>query len=73
MNNAILEVIISQGIWTLLSFLLIYYIIKSQEKRDLIQDKRESNYQNIISKLSNKFELIHSEIQEIKNNLNKFS
>lgn len=71
MNNAILEVIISQGIWTLLSFFLIYYIIKNQEKRDLIQDKRESNYQHIISELSTKFEIIHSDIQEIKKSLNK--
>lgn len=66
MNNAFFDVILSQGIWTILSFFLIFYIIKNQEKRDLVQEKRETNYQNIISELSQKFELIHNDLQEIK-------
>ncbi|MBU5317920.1 UviB-like protein, partial [Clostridium bornimense] len=60
----------SQGIWTILSFFLIYYVIKVQEKRELQQSKREDNYQLIITQLTDKFELINSNILEIKNKLN---
>lgn len=70
MDKALFEVILSQGIWTILSFFLIFYIIKNQERRDKIQEERENNYQKIISELSQKFELIHNDIQEIKKNFN---
>lgn len=66
MSSALAEIIFSQGIWTILSFLLIFYILKTQEKREKVQDIRENNYQKIISELSNKFEIIHNDIQEIK-------
>ncbi|MFR5267320.1 BhlA/UviB family holin-like peptide [Clostridium sp.] len=71
MNNALLEFAISQGIWTALSFLLIYYIIKTQEKRDTIQDSREENYQAIILNLSQNFKIIHSDIEALKKHLIK--
>lgn len=57
----------SQGIWTLLSFILIYYILKEQEKRDLRQNSREIQYQELISNLTSKFDLLHSDIQDLKN------
>lgn len=41
-----------EGIWAVLSLMLIFYIIKGQEKRDLRQDEREQKYQGIISDLS---------------------
>lgn len=69
MFDKILELIISQGVWTLLSFVLIFYILKAQEKRDLKQDERESKYQEIISNLSSKFEVISLDLKEIKNKL----
>lgn len=69
MSNSLFEVVLSQGIWTILSFFLIFYIIKNQERRDKIQEKRETKYQQIISELNQNFELIHTNIQEIKNNL----
>lgn len=69
MFNELLELIISQGIWTFLSFILIYYIFNTQEKRDLKQDNREIKYQEIISELSKRFDLIHLDIQEIKKTL----
>lgn len=70
MNEKIVNFILSQGIWTILSFFLIYYVIKVQEKRELQQSKREDNYQLIITQLTDKFELINSNILEIKNKLN---
>ena len=69
MFNELLELIISQGIWTFLSFILIYYIFNTQEKRDLKQDNREIKYQEIVSELGKRFDLIHLDIQEIKKTL----
>jgi len=70
MSDEIIQIVSSQGVWALLSFLLIYYIVKAQEKRDEKQDEREKNYQILISELTEKFELIHSDVSEIKNKLN---
>lgn len=70
MSSEIIEVFASKGVWTLLSVLLIYYILKKQEERDKRQENREKNYQKIISELTSKFELIHSDVKEIKNKLN---
>lgn len=67
--DKLFDIIASQGIWTLLSFLLIYYILKEQEKRDLIQNARELQYQELISNLTSKFDLLHSDIQYFKSNL----
>lgn len=70
MSDEIIQIFSSQGVWALLSFFLIYYIVKAQEKRDKKQDEREKNYQALISELTEKFDLIHSDVSEIKNKLN---
>lgn len=70
MSDEIIQIVSSQGVWALLSFFLIYYIVKAQEKRDKKQDEREKNYQALISELTEKFDLIHSDVSEIKNKLN---
>lgn len=41
-----------EGVWAILSLVLIFYIIKAQAKRDLRQDERDKNYQGIILDLS---------------------
>lgn len=69
MSTQIIELVSSQGIWALLSFILIYYILKAQEKRDLKQGEREDKYQTIISDLTTKLELIHLSVTEIKSKL----
>lgn len=64
----------SQGIWAALAIALIFYILKAQEKRDLNQDERERNYQEIILKLTNEFgmiENIQKDVEEIKQYINK--
>lgn len=66
MTNEMIKLISSQGIWAMLSFFLIYYILKAQESRDAQQALRESKYQEIITSLSEKFEVIHSDLQELK-------
>ena len=47
-------------------------IVKSNEKRDEKQEEREKNYQSVIEKLTEKFEILHqvqSDLSEIKENL----
>lgn len=69
MTEQIIEVALSQGIWTALSFILLFYIIRAQEKRDEKQDEREKKYQNLLNNLSDKLEIvqeIQDDITEIK-------
>ncbi len=69
MDEKLIELAATQGIWTLVSVSLIFYILKNQEKRDLKQEEREKNYQIIISNLSerlNSLESIKEDIGEIK-------
>ncbi|OOM69429.1 bacteriocin UviB precursor [Clostridium sp. BL-8] len=63
----------TQGIWVMLSCVLIVYILKAQETRDLKQEEREKNYQEIIKQLTdrlNTLDSINSTINEIKNKIN---
>lgn len=71
MPEEIFKLVSAQGIWALLSFILIFYILKAQENRDQKQDTREQKYQEIISELTDKFEVIYTEIQDIKKIFNK--
>jgi beta-lactamase regulating signal transducer with metallopeptidase domain len=65
METEILKIASSQGVWACLSVILIFYIIRAQEKRDIEQEQREKNYQDIISKLTDKFDML----EDIKNNI----
>ncbi|MEG1256816.1 BhlA/UviB family holin-like peptide [Clostridium sp.] len=58
MENEILTAALSQGVWAVLSIFLLFYILKAQEKRDQKQDEREQNYQDIISKLTDKLGVV---------------
>jgi membrane protein implicated in regulation of membrane protease activity len=69
LENELIKLASSQGIWAALSVALIFYILKAQEKRDEKQDQRERNYQDIISKLTEKFNIIENvkkDVEEIK-------
>lgn len=70
MEEKILELASTQGIWAVLSVVLIFYILKNQEKRDLRQEDRENKYQEIISNLTDKFNLVEDvkkDVEDIKN------
>lgn len=74
MENELLKSATSQGIWALLSMSLLFYILKAQEKRDLKQEERENKYQEIISKLTEKFtivETIKKDVEDIKESILK--
>lgn len=62
MVDELVKMAFTQGIWTLLSIFLIFFILKTQEKRDIIQEERELRYQKIINDLISKLE----DINEIK-------
>lgn len=58
MENEILKVALSQGIWAVLSIFLLFYILKAQEKRDVKEEEREKNYQDVISHLTDKLRIV---------------
>jgi len=52
-----------------LSIFLLFYILKAQEKRDMKQEEREKNYQDIITKLTDKFDIVDEvkkDVEDIK-------
>ncbi|OOB74971.1 MULTISPECIES: BhlA/UviB family holin-like peptide [Clostridium] len=74
MEQEILKLASSQGIWAALSVALIFYILKAQEKRDGKQELREVNYQSIIEKLTDKFNLVEDvkkDVEDIKELIHK--
>lgn len=69
METEVLKLASSQGIWAALSVALIFYILKAQEKRDLKQEEREKSYQDIITKLTDKLNIIEDvkkDVEEIR-------
>lgn len=69
MENEIMNTALSQGIWAVLSMFLLFYILKAQEKRDQKQEEREKNYQEIITKITDKLcvvEEVKKDVEEIK-------
>lgn len=56
MEEKILQLVSSQGMWATLSILLISYILKNQEKRDQKQYEREVEYQKVILELTESIE-----------------
>ena len=74
METNLFKLAASQGIWATLSIVLIFYILKAQEKRDLRQEERENNYQQIISNLTDKLNIIEevkSDVEDIKDYISK--
>lgn len=69
MESEILKAALSQGIWAVLSIFLLFYILKAQETRDMKQEERERNYQCIITKLTDKFDIVDEvkkDVEDIK-------
>lgn len=74
MMDEVLKIASSQGVWAALSVALIFYILRTQEKRDVRQEEREKNYQNIIDKLTERFSVvedIRNDVKEMKKSINK--
>ncbi|WMJ79873.1 BhlA/UviB family holin-like peptide [Clostridium sp. MB40-C1] len=66
MENELFKIASSQGIWAALSVALIFYILKAQEKRDVRQEEREKNYQDIIKNITEKFNIVDEVKEDVK-------
>ena len=64
MGNDVLSYFVNDGIWALLSGILIFYILRTQEKRDERQDDRDKEYQTVITNLSESLKCVE-EIRKI--------
>ncbi len=74
MDTKIIEIISTQGAWAVLSVTLIFYILKAQEKRDAVQEKREEKYQEIIENMADKLDVLTNlseDVKDIKTQLSK--
>lgn len=70
MDSDLLKIVSTQGVWAVLSFVLIYYITKTQANRDQKQESREDNYQKIILDLTDKLSIV-TEIYDFITNQKK--
>lgn len=66
MAETILSSALSQGLGYGMFIGLLFYVLKQQEKRDLKSEERESNYQRIISELSEKYSEIAKDVKDVK-------
>lgn len=60
---------LSQGIWAVLAVFLLIYIVKSNERFSARQEEREKQYQELLSALTEKFNVfsvIERYITEVK-------
>lgn len=60
MENVLIQLIQSQGIWAALFVFLLLYTIKKNDKLDEIQEARESNYQKLLLELTEKLSVVNS-------------
>lgn len=76
LEQALIEAATTQGIWVLLFVLLFLYTIKNNEKLVEKQDKREENYQKLLSDMTEKYavvEDIRNSVDEIQKKMEQIS
>ncbi|MFQ8695458.1 MAG: BhlA/UviB family holin-like peptide [Alitiscatomonas sp.] len=59
MEDILMQLIQSQGIWAVLFVFLLLYTIKKNDKLDEIQDSREKKYQEVISELTDQLSIVN--------------
>ena len=59
METTMLDAALSQGIWAVVAVFLLIYVVKSNEQRDKKQEERENNYQSVIEKLTEKYQILY--------------
>lgn len=58
-EDILMQLIQSQGIWAVLFVFLLLYTIKKNDKLDEIQDSREKKYQEVISELTDQLSIVN--------------
>ncbi len=66
METTMLDAALSQGIWAVVAVFLLIYVVKSNEQRDKKQEERENNYQSVIEKLTEKYQILYTVRNEMK-------
>ena len=67
LEQALIEAATTQGIWVLLFVSLFMYTIKNNEKLAEKQDKREENYQKLLSDMTEKYAVV----EDIRNSVDE--
>ena len=67
LEQALIEAATTQGIWVLLFVSLFLYTIKNNEKLVEKQDKREENYQKLLSGMTEKYAVV----EDIRNSVDE--
>lgn len=67
LEQALIEAATTQGIWVLLFVSLFLYTIKNNEKLVEKQDKREENYQKLLSDMTKKYAVV----EDIRNSVDE--
>ena len=67
MEQVLIEAATTQGIWVLLFVSLFMYTIKNNEKLVEKQDKREENYQKLLSDMTEKYAVV----EDIRNSVDE--
>ena len=67
LEQALIEAATTQGIWVLLFVSLFMYTIKNNEKLSEKQDKREENYQKLLSDMTEKYAVV----EDIRNSVDE--
>lgn len=67
LEQVLIEAATSQGIWVLLFVSLFLYTIKNNEKLVEKQDKREENYQKLLSDMTEKYAVV----EDIRNSVDE--
>ena len=76
MEQALIEAATTQGIWVLLFVSLFLYTIKNNEKLVEKQDKREENYQKLLSDMTEKYAVVEdnrNSVDEIQKKMEQIS
>lgn len=67
LEQVLIEAATAQGIWVLLFVSLFLYTIKNNEKLVEKQDKREENYQKLLSDMTEKYAVV----EDIRNSVDE--
>lgn len=67
LEQALIEAATTRGIWVLLFVSLFMYTIKNNEKLAEKQDKREENYQKLLSDMTEKYAVV----EDIRNSVDE--
>ena len=67
LEQVLIEAATTQGIWVLLFVSLFLYTIKKNEKLVEKQDKREENYQKLLSDMTEKYAVV----EDIRNSVDE--